>query len=122
MNFAERVATLTCLIESGKTVEAMEHFYADHVTMQENNDPPRIGKVACLVNERANVAGVKSVAAELVTQAIDEKNQTVLSEWRFAFTDLRDRQFLVEEISVQRWQNDQVVRERFYYGPATIVA
>lgn len=32
------------LILAGQTLEAMEQFYADDVTMQENQDALRIGK------------------------------------------------------------------------------
>ena len=37
---------LNQMILSGKALEAFEKFYADDLVMQENDQPPRIGKAA----------------------------------------------------------------------------
>jgi hypothetical protein len=39
----ERVAALIEHVEQGKYVEALQEFYADDATMQENGNPPRVG-------------------------------------------------------------------------------
>jgi hypothetical protein len=43
-NFKENNEKLNSLIEQGKAMEAFELFYAENVTMQENETEPRIGK------------------------------------------------------------------------------
>ena len=43
-NLSDDVCEMNQFILDGKTLEAMEKFYADEVTMQENEDPPRSGK------------------------------------------------------------------------------
>ena len=54
----ESVNDLNNLIITGKVMEAFEKYYAEDVTMQENENEPTIGKVACRVNEEAFVNGI----------------------------------------------------------------
>ena len=119
MRFAEQVAALNTLIEAGKTVEAMEQWYADVVEMQENNDTPRVGKAACLAHERKNITKVRSVEARLLRQAMDAGQQLVFSEWKFTFTTHQSHTFVLHEVSVQQWAYGHVIRERFYYQAAS---
>ena len=56
MPSVEIVESFISLVESGKTVEAMERFYADHASMQENTTEPRVGKAALIKHEEAALA------------------------------------------------------------------
>ena len=71
---ADLVLQLNQLIISGKTIEAMERFYAENVTMQENDDSPRVGKLVCLEHEKSMLFSVKSLKSTLLNQAIDHQN------------------------------------------------
>ena len=113
---AEQVAMLTGLIQGGQTLEAMEQFYADDVTMQENETPPRIGKAVCLEHERRMLSGTTDFKATLIHQAIDEPNGVVFSEWRYAFNDLSGQRFSLTEVSVQQWDKELIQSEKFYYS------
>ncbi len=115
-DLAEQVAALTQLIEAGQTIEAMERFYAGDVTMQENEQVPRIGKTVCLDHERRMLAGVTTMHAKLINQAINEEAGVVFSEWVYAFTDLTGKRFSLSEVSVQYWRNELIYREKFYYN------
>ena len=46
----------------------------------------------------------------------------VVIHWIFDFTTLEGRKFSLDEISMQRWENDKIVEERFYYDPAQFPA
>jgi len=48
----EHVEAFVKMVEAGEFVEAMEAYYADDATMQENNEPPRIGLPALIAHER----------------------------------------------------------------------
>ncbi len=110
------VLQLNQLIISGETIEAMERFYAENVTMQENDELPRVGKPICIEHEKAMLSSVKSLKSTLLNQAIDHQNQVVFSEWIFEFTNHKDKTSILQEISVQQWQNGQVAYEKFYYN------
>ena len=113
---AEQVATLTHLIQSGQTLAAMERFYADDVTMQENENLPRVGKAVCLNHERQMLSGTIDFKATLICQAINESINVVFSEWVYAFTELSGQRFSLREVSVQQWQNELIQSEKFYYN------
>lgn len=114
-NLKNSVAQLCQLIAAGKTLEAMEIFYDEAVEMQENDAPPRQGKPYCIEHEKQNLAGVSSMAARLLRQAIDLEQAVVFSEWEFVFTDHSGQCMQLTEVSVQQWQAGRVVREKFYY-------
>lgn len=115
-HLSDCVAALTNLIQQGQTIEAMERFYADDITMQENEQSPRVGKAVCLEHERRMLAGVTTMRGELIHQAINEKTGVVFSEWQYAFTDLSGQRFLLTEVSVQQWHKELIRSEKFYYN------
>ena len=47
--------------------------------------------------------------------AVDIDNQIVMSEWQFIFTNKKEQTFKLTEISVQKWRNGKVWREKCYY-------
>ena len=47
--------------------------------------------------------------------AVNIDNQIVMSEWQFIFTNKKEQTFKLTEISVQKWRNGKVWREKFYY-------
>lgn len=55
---SERVDKLNAMIRDGKIIEAMTEFYADDVSMQENETPPTIGKSQNIEREKQFVSNV----------------------------------------------------------------
>ncbi|MFN8353936.1 MAG: hypothetical protein U0Y10_05815 [Spirosomataceae bacterium] len=115
LSLVESVALLNQLIEAGQTLLAMERFYAENVTMQENEEPPRYGKQLCIEHEQQNLSYVKALKCTLLNQAINPETGVVFSEWEYWFTNHKDKTSGLREVSVQQWQNGQIVREKFYY-------
>jgi ketosteroid isomerase-like protein len=104
-------------VVSGRHVEAIERFYAPHATMQENLDPPRRGRDTLVAGERAALARHKEIATRPVDFYAIEGDRVVI-HWIFDFTTPDEKQFSLDEMSMQRWENDKIVEERFYYDPA----
>ena len=104
-------------VVGGQHVEAIERFYALHATMQENLDPPRRGLDNLVANERAALARQKEIATRPVDFCAIDGDRVVI-HWIFDFTTREGRKFTLDEISMQRWENDKIVEERFYYDPA----
>ena len=61
-----KVGELNRLILDGKTLKAMDLFYAENVTMQENEEAPKVGKQNCLNNEFQNLNNTKEVKCKLL--------------------------------------------------------
>ena len=116
MSLAKAVSELNRMIEGDNTLEAMYQFYDEEVVMQENNEPPRVGKSVCLKHEQNNRQKAKVSRANLLNQAIDITAEVVFSEWELRFVDLqKSQQYQLQQVSVQQWKANKIVHERFYY-------
>jgi hypothetical protein len=112
----ENVTALNNMILEGKILDAFDQFYADNVTMQENENPATIGKAACKVNEEAFVNGITAFRNATVKNILVSDNITA-TEWQFDFThkDWGVRNYT--QLSVQRWNNEgKIINEHFYYN------
>ncbi len=115
MDLAEKVKAFSQLVINGETVKAMEQYYAESITMQENEDEPRKGKDTCIDHERTMLKKTRSVAAKLLNQAVDEVKGIVFSEWEYLFISHTGTTLKLTEISIQQWSEGLITKEKFYY-------
>ena len=115
----ERVQALIAMVEQGKYVEAIEAFYAEDATMQENNAPPRGPREKLIEAERKTLAAHKAARTEPGSTFLLEGDRVVI-HWVFVFTRMDGTSFRMEELAEQRWRGDRIVAERFYYDPAQV--
>ena len=104
------------MIERGEFLEALEEFYADDMTAQENNQPPRIGKAAQVANEEAALARMRFDTIKAVSHVID--GDRVVINYVFEMTLNTGERLRMDEIAYQVWRGDQIVSERYFYDPA----
>jgi len=104
-------------VEAGRFVEAIERFYADAATMQENHRPPRVGKAALIANERKVIEGTRSVKAKCL-RPVFVNGDEVIVRWLFEFEDRLGVIARIDELALQRWRGEQIVQEKFFYDPA----
>ncbi len=109
------------LVEGGRFLEAMEEFYAGDATMQENEQPPRVGKEALLANERKVIAGTARVRARHVAP-LQVNGDHVVIRWIFEFEGADGSVRRVDELAWQRWRGEKIVEEKFFYDPSQMAA
>jgi hypothetical protein len=102
-------------VVAGRHDEAIERFYTEDASMQENLDPPRRGREGLVARERAVMAAF-SITTECIKPIFVDGDQVVI-RWRFGFENASGKRSL-EELAYQRWQGDRIIEERFYYDPA----
>lgn len=111
----EKIQDLNQLLVQGKAMEAFEKYYHDDVVMQENDNPPTVGKAANRKREEAFFASITDFrgARPLMVSAGDG---CTMVEWHFDYThkDWGVRNYT--QISVQEWKDGRIVKEKFYYG------
>jgi ketosteroid isomerase-like protein len=112
-----RVEQLIALVENGKYVEALQEFYADDATMQENNQPPRSGLELLVKHEQGVMAAFKEIRTLPVQSFLVDGDHVVIN-WVFEFVGNDGRKFRMDELAHQVWRADKIIRERFYYDPA----
>ena len=115
----ETVERFIAMVEANEHVRAIEEFYAEDASMQENLAPPRVGKAVLIAHETAALARVASVHThEVKTFLVDGDHVAI--HWIFDFTlpDGSTRRF--DEMALQTWRGEKIVTERFFYDPATV--
>ncbi|MDX2069554.1 MAG: hypothetical protein SFV55_14090 [Haliscomenobacter sp.] len=120
MDFVQQVHHLYNLLEAGNPVEAMELYYHEEVAMQENEEKPRMGKAFCIQYEKGLMAQVEDFQARVLAQAINVEEEIVFTEMEIGFTRNAQRH-LIREVSRQKWQDGQVISEKFYYKEVEVL-
>jgi hypothetical protein len=110
-----RVDEFIVAVESGDHADAIERFYTEDASMQENTAPPRTGRDKLVAHERAILARMKDVRSKAMRSVVEGDH--VMIHWIFDLT-AHDRAVRhVDEIAMQEWRGDRVFRERFFYDP-----
>jgi len=104
-------------VVSNQHVEAIERFYAEHASMQENHHPPRVGRALLVETERAALARHRSVFTHPVDFFAIEGDRVAI-HWVFDFTRMDGSVARIDEFAWQRWDGELIVEERFFYDPA----
>ena len=113
----EVIERFVATVEAGRYVEAIERFYTEDATMQENQQPPRRGRDALAAHERSVLARMKEIHTLPGTQVLVHGDRVVI-RWRFVLVYGDGRRTALDEIAWQRWSGDLIAEERFYYDPA----
>ncbi|MCW0236723.1 MAG: nuclear transport factor 2 family protein [Ferrovibrio sp.] len=114
----ETVEAFVAMVESNQHDLAIEHFYTEDASMQENlTEPPRRGRDTLVAHERAVLARAKTVRTECIRPVLID-GDTVVVHWVFHFEFKDGSKRRIEELAHQTWQGEKVWRERFYYDPA----
>jgi ketosteroid isomerase-like protein len=111
----ERVAAFIAMVEADRFVEAIEGFYAEDASMQDNDAPPRLGRAALVAAEEATLAAISIHTRPVETYLVD--GDKVVIRWVFEVTFADGRQGVMDELALQDWQGERIVRERFFYDP-----
>jgi ketosteroid isomerase-like protein len=115
----EKVLQLIALVERGKYVEAIQQFYCEDASMQENDHPPRKGRELLVKHEQSMMASFKTVRTLPVKTYLVEGDDVVI-RWQFEFTRPDGKTLRMEELALQRWRGEKVAEERFFYDPAQL--
>ena len=117
MPHREIVESFIALVVQGRYVEAIEEFYTEDASMQENQEPPRKGRALLVEGELKALAALKEIRT-LAAQSFLIDGDRVAINWLFELVAHDGRGFQLEEIAYQQWRGDRIFEERFYYDPA----
>ncbi len=117
MPTAETIEKFIASVESNAHADAIEAFYTENASMQENQSPPRVGRDRLVANERSVLARAKSVTSTCVRPVFVNGDRMVV-RWIFRFVWLNDTITEMEEIAYQRWEGERIAEETFFYDPA----
>ncbi len=103
------------LVLNGQAMAAFEKYYGNDVVMQENDNPPTVGKEANRQREQEFFSKITEFRG-LELKSVAFGDDVIISEWFADYTHADWGNRTYQQVSVQKWQDGQVVHERFYYA------
>ena len=110
-----RLDEFIAVVVSGDHAGAIERFYTEDASMQENEAPPRVGRDGLVARERSVLARMTDVYSEAVSSVVEGDHVAI--QWIFRLTDKSGKVLRREEVALQQWRGDRIFRERFFYDP-----
>ena len=104
-------------VEQNAHVEAIQEFYTEDASMQENLAPPRVGRDVLVAHEAKALARAASVHSTCVRPVLVNGDHVVI-RWIFVFTWKDGTTGRIEELAWQRWEGERIAQEQFFYDPA----
>jgi ketosteroid isomerase-like protein len=115
----QRVAALISYVEQGRIVAAIREFYGENIVSRENLNPPTIGKAANLEREAGFEAYVDHWQRAHARTVLVDGDRVVIN-WDLEYTSTDGKRWHYDELALQRWENGQIVEERFVYDSASV--
>jgi ketosteroid isomerase-like protein len=115
-----RLDEFIAVVESGDHAGAIERYYTEDASMQENAASPRVGRDALVAHEKAALARMSEVYSKCISSVVE--GDRVAIHWNFVLTDKSGLVRRFDEIALQEWRGDKIFRERFFYDPTKITA
>jgi len=110
-----RLDEFIAAVESGDHAGAIERYYTEDASMQENAAPPRVGRDVLVAHERGVLARMSHVYSKAVSSVVERDHVAI--HWIFELTDKSGKMHRVDEVALQEWRGDKIFRERFFYDP-----
>jgi hypothetical protein len=111
-----RLDEFIAVVESGDHAGAIERYYTEDSSMQENASPPRVGRDVLVGHERGVLARMSHVYSKAVASVVEGNHVAI--HWIFELTDKSGVVRRIDEVSLQEWRGDKIFRERFFYDPS----
>jgi hypothetical protein len=81
-------------------------------------NPPRVGMTALLENEQRAMANFAATPVTRAESFLLDGDRAAIN-WVFEYSDVKGRRRRLDEIAYQIWSGDKIIRERFFYDPAS---
>jgi ketosteroid isomerase-like protein len=117
MSYYEKAKDIYDMSAKGKLLDAFEKYYHNDVVMVEATGESRKGKDANRKFQEEFMKMIKDfhgTGVRAITS--DEKQATTMVESWMDVTMKDGKRSMMEEVAVQKWKDDQIIHERFYYN------
>jgi len=119
MSTRDHVTRLVRYVEANRILDAIDELYDEHVSMQDNHNPPVVGQAANRERERQFFGGITLHQHRALSIAVDGDRAVI--HWLLEFTGGDGKRYRLDQLAHQEWKDGRIVRERFFYDSATIV-
>ncbi len=110
----DRLEDLFSYIREGRILDAIKEFYAEDTVMQENDQPPTVGRAANLKREQAFINSVKEWKRfDVTAKGVGEDVTFYETVMDWIATD--GTPVHVEQVVVAKWRDGRIIHERYYH-------
>jgi ketosteroid isomerase-like protein len=110
------------LLEFSKTnpppEEVYERYYDENVIVQENMQPPRVGRAISIERQKLMNANIKEVHDFKIATVLVDGDRSMV-EMHLDATTQDGYRVRLEEVGLQTWKDGRIVHERYFYDPAS---
>ena len=106
-------------VEQRDFVGAIVHFYHEDAEMQENKGPIRKGREALLANEMDTLIRFGQIPS-CNAESFAINGRKVFINWKIELNVPGVGRRTLNEVAMQDWEADRIIRERFYYDPSLL--
>lgn len=117
MSYIEKEQELQSMVAQNQMIEAFDKFYSEDVVMEEPMTGKTEGKKANRAREEQWVSGMAEMHGAGIKGITSNKAEGITMTESWIDASFKDGSRMnMEEVSVKRWEGDQIVHERFYYN------
>jgi len=116
MSYYDKAKDIYNMLATGKLFEAFDKYYHNDVEVVEANGDTRKGKEKNRKFQEEFMGMIKEIHGMGVKSIASNENEatTMVESW-MDVTYNNGKRLLSEEVTVQKWEADQIIHERFYY-------
>ncbi len=117
MSYYDKAKDIYDMLAQGKSMEAFEKYYHKDIVMVEATGEERKGKDANRKFETEFMGTIKEFHGSGVRSITSNEKAAVTMVESWMDVTMKDGQrHMMEEVAVQKWKDNQIVHERFYYN------
>lgn len=98
--------------------EVYERYYDENVVVQENMQPPRVGRALSIERQKLMNANVKEIHYFKIGAVLVDGDRSMV-EMHLDATTLDDYRIHIEEVGLQTWKDGRIIHERYFYDPSS---
>jgi ketosteroid isomerase-like protein len=98
--------------------EVYNRYYDKNVVVQENLQPPRVGRALSIERQQLMNANVKELHDFKIGAVLVDGDRSMV-EMLIDATTIDGHHLHIEEVGVQTWKDGQIIHERYFYDPGS---
>jgi ketosteroid isomerase-like protein len=98
--------------------EVYERYYDENVIVQENMQPPRVGRALSIERQKLMNANIQEIHNFKIGAVLVDGDRSMV-EMHLDATTKDGHRIKVEEVGLQTWRDGKIIHERYFYDPAS---
>src|SRR5258705_5987905 len=108
-----RLDEFIAVVEAGDHAGAIERYYTEDASMQENAAPPRVGRDLLVAHERGVLARMTHVYSKAMSSVVEGDNVAI--HWIFELTDKSGKVRRGHDGAAEQRRGAKIILQRFFF-------